>query len=51
VTVGTADDVLSEQLLAMAMGMQMLAVLPEAPTPAATQLAVLDAFLARLRDG
>jgi AcrR family transcriptional regulator len=51
VTVGTADAVLSEQLLAMAMGMQVLALLPEAPTPVATQLAVLDTFLAGLRDG
>ena len=48
VTVGTPDEVLAEQLLAMAMGMQVLATTPDAPTPAATQLAVLDAFLAGL---
>jgi hypothetical protein len=35
----------------VAMGMQVLALLPEAPTPVATQPAVLDTFLARLRDG
>jgi AcrR family transcriptional regulator len=51
VTTTTADDVLSEQLLAMAMGMQVLALLPEAPTTADVQLAVLDVFLAGLRDG
>jgi AcrR family transcriptional regulator len=48
VTVDTADDVLAEQLLAMAMGLQVLATLPGAPTPAATQLAMLDTFLAGL---
>ena len=48
VTVATADDVLAEQLLAMATGLQVLATLPEAPTPATTQLAMLDAFLAGL---
>lgn len=51
VTVATADDVLAEQLLAMAMGLQVLATLPGAPTPAATQLAMLDTFLAGLSAG
>jgi hypothetical protein len=32
----------------MAMGLQVLATLPGAPTPAATQLAMLDTFLAGL---
>jgi hypothetical protein len=48
VTVATADDVLAEQLLAMAMGLQVLPTLPGAPTPAATQLAMLDALLTGL---
>jgi hypothetical protein len=30
---------------------EVLALLPEAPTPVATQLAVPDTFLAGLRDG
>jgi AcrR family transcriptional regulator len=51
VTVGTPDDVLAEQLLAMAMGLQVLATLPESPTPAAMQLALLDTFLAGLSAG
>jgi AcrR family transcriptional regulator len=49
VTVATADDVLADQLLALALGLQVLALLPESPTPAATQLAMLDAALAGLR--
>ena len=48
VTVATADDVLADQLLALALGLQVLALLPDSPTPAATQLAMLDAALARL---
>ncbi len=48
VTVATADDVLADQLLALALGLQVLALLPESPTPAATQLAMLDAALAGL---
>ena len=51
VTVATPADVLAEQLLAMAMGLQVLATTPRAPTPAATQLAMLDTFLAGLRAG
>ncbi|MGY1683539.1 TetR/AcrR family transcriptional regulator [Geodermatophilus sp. SYSU D01176] len=49
VTVATPDHVLAEQLLAMAMGLQVLATTPGAPTPAATQVAMLDAFLAGFR--
>jgi AcrR family transcriptional regulator len=49
VTVATRDDVLAEQLLAMAMGLQVIALLPTTPTPAATQLRMLDDHLARLR--
>jgi AcrR family transcriptional regulator len=48
VTVATADDVLADQLLALALGLQVLALLPESPTPAATQLAMLDVALAGL---
>ena len=48
VTVNTPDDVLAEQLLAMAMGLQVLATTHGTPTPAGTQLAMLDAFLAGL---
>jgi AcrR family transcriptional regulator len=48
VTAAVPDEVLSEQLLAMAMGMQVLATTHGAPTPAATQLAVLDTLLAGL---
>ncbi|MGY1760998.1 TetR/AcrR family transcriptional regulator [Geodermatophilus sp. SYSU D00779] len=48
VTVATADDVLADQLLALALGLQVLALLPDSPTPAATQLAMLDAALAAL---
>jgi AcrR family transcriptional regulator len=51
VTVPTPDDVLAEQLLAMAMGLQVLALLPSAPTSADTQLRMLDDSLARLRTG
>ncbi|MGY1644257.1 TetR/AcrR family transcriptional regulator [Geodermatophilus sp. SYSU D00703] len=51
VTVATPDDVLAEQLLAMAMGLQVLALLPTAPTSADTQLRMLDDSLARLRAG
>ena len=51
VTVATPDHVLAEQLLAMAMGLQVLATTPVTPTPAATQEAMLDAFLAGLRAG
>ncbi|MGY1653496.1 TetR/AcrR family transcriptional regulator [Geodermatophilus sp. SYSU D01119] len=49
VTVDVPDGVLAEQLLAMAMGLQVLATTHGAPTPATTQLAMLDAFLAGLR--
>jgi AcrR family transcriptional regulator len=49
VTVTTPDDVLVEQLLAMAMGLQVIALLPTSPTPADTQLRMLDDSLARLR--
>jgi AcrR family transcriptional regulator len=48
VTVDTPDDILSEHLLAMAMGLQVLALLPDAPTPAAVQLTMLDSYLDRL---
>jgi AcrR family transcriptional regulator len=48
VTVGTADDVLVEQLLATALGLQVLALLPDAPTSPGTQLAMLDSALAAL---
>jgi AcrR family transcriptional regulator len=48
VTVGTADDVLVEQLLAIALGLQVLALLPDAPTPPDMQLAMLDAALTAL---
>ncbi len=48
VTVATADDVLADQLLALALGLQVLALLPDSPTPAATQLAMLDTVLAGL---
>ena len=48
VTVGTADDVVVEQLLATALGLQVLALLPEAPTAPETQLAMLDAALSAL---
>ena len=48
VTVDTPDDVLAEQLLAMAMGLQVLATTHGTPTPVGTQLAMLDAFLAGL---
>jgi AcrR family transcriptional regulator len=51
VTVTTPDDVLVEQLLAMAMGLQVIALLPTSPTPAGTQLRMLDDALARLRAG
>ena len=49
--VGTAtpDDVVVEQLLAMAMGLQVLALLPDAPTSPALQLALLDAAVDGLR--
>jgi AcrR family transcriptional regulator len=49
VTVTTPDDVLTEQLLAMAMGLRLLALLPRTPTAAAQQTAMLDAFLAGLQ--
>ena len=48
VTVDTPDDVLAEQLLAMAMGLQVLATTRGTPTPAGTQLAMLDAFIVGL---
>jgi AcrR family transcriptional regulator len=48
VTVDTADDVLVEQLLATALGLQVLALLPEAPTAPDVQLAMLDAALGAL---
>jgi AcrR family transcriptional regulator len=48
VTVDTTDDVLVEQLLATALGLQVLGLLPEAPTSPDVQLAMLDAALAGL---
>jgi hypothetical protein len=48
VTVDTADDVLVEQLLATALGLQVLALLPGQPTSPDLQLAMLDAALAAL---
>lgn len=45
VTVDTDDDVIVEQLLATALGLQVLALLPESPTSPDTQLAMLDAAL------
>ena len=51
VTVGTPDDVLVDQLLATALGLQVLALLPEAPTSPGVQLGILDAVLAALRSG
>ena len=48
VTVGTPDDVLAEQLLATALGLQVLALLPESATSPDVQLAMLDAALAGL---
>lgn len=42
------DDVVVEQLLATALGLQVLALLPAAPTPPDLQLAMLDAALAAL---
>jgi AcrR family transcriptional regulator len=48
IVVDTADDLLVEQLLATALGLQVLALLPEAPTSAAMQMAMLDASLAGL---
>ncbi len=48
VSVDTADDVLVEQLLATALGLQVLALLPEAPTSPDVQLAMLDATLRAL---
>ena len=45
ITVETEDDVVVEQLLAMALGLQVLALLPDAPTPPEVQLAMLDAAL------
>ena len=48
VTVGTPDGVLAEHLLATALGLQVLALLPESPTSPDVQLAVLDAALAGL---
>jgi AcrR family transcriptional regulator len=48
VTVVTPDSVLVEQLLATALGLQVLALLPHAPTSPDMQVAMLDAALARL---
>jgi AcrR family transcriptional regulator len=48
VTVDTADDVLVEQLLATALGLQVLALLPEGPTSPDLQLAMLDSALTAL---
>lgn len=42
------DDVAVEQLLATALGLQVLALLPDAPTSPDLQLAMLDAALAAL---
>lgn len=47
--VDTPDAVLGEPVLATALGLQVLALLPEAPIPADRQLAMLDAALAGLR--
>ena len=49
VTVDTADYVLVEQLLATALGLQVLALLPDGPTSPDMQFAMLDAALAALR--
>jgi AcrR family transcriptional regulator len=51
ITVDTGDDVVVDQLLAIGLGMQVLALLPDSPTPASTQLTMLDAALAGLRAG
>ena len=51
VTVDTPDDVLVDQLLATALGLQVLALLPEAPTLPEVQVGILDAALAALRRG
>lgn len=51
VTVDTPDDVLVDQLLSLALGLQVLALLPESPTKPDTQLAMLDAALAALNRG
>jgi AcrR family transcriptional regulator len=48
VTVVTPDSVLVEQLLATALGLQVLALLPNAPTSPDMQVAMLDAALAGL---
>ena len=49
VTVSTPDAVLADQLLALAVGLQVLALLPVSPTTPETQLAMLDAALGSLR--
>lgn len=48
ITTAEADHLVVERALAMAMGLQVLATTPETPTPATTQRAMLDAFLAGL---
>ncbi|MFD2093139.1 TetR/AcrR family transcriptional regulator [Blastococcus deserti] len=48
VTVDTPDDVLVEQLVATALGLQVLALLPGSPTSADTQLAMLESALTAL---
>lgn len=48
VRTATADDVLAEQLLAMAMGLQILGLLPEHPSSARRQLQLIDTYLAGL---
>jgi AcrR family transcriptional regulator len=47
----TPDAVIAEQLLAMAMGMQVLALLPEHPTTPDLQLRVIDEHLRGLAEG
>lgn len=49
VTVHTPDDVLVDQLVATALGLQVLALLPETPTSPDVQLGILDAALSALR--
>jgi AcrR family transcriptional regulator len=51
VTVDIPDDVLVDHLLATALGLQVLALLPETPTSPDVQLGILDAALAALRGG
>lgn len=48
VAAGIDDDVAVEQLLATALGLQVLALLPDSPTSADLQLTMLDAALSAL---